>query len=386
MKKAKVTVWCLVLVLCAGLFLAGCGRKVDPEEVEVVAEIISLDDEEDEMQSVGDPTATLEIQMTNELGDTITGITARLASELVYPVNMMSAGQTIENNETFRFYYDLQEAVTTTATTVETVVEEDLEENPEAAAELSAIGDNAPDWEYDDDMGMYYDDETGEYHTEEEYQALANSQTTTEEVTEDLGYCLQVTMQNNTVYEFSYFYPDDMTEVTLCVADGVPYLEYMSLKTNTMVSTLEAEKIIKANKDAAQAVIDMISAIGTVSEETVDTVSSQAAEARAAYEALTPEQQAYVTNYALLEQKESEIEALGYGGTMDEEEEEDYDYDYDEDWDDIDGYETGNESGYDDTGDWDDMDGYETSDESGYDDTDYNTDEDEDFDNANEGN
>ena len=58
--------------------------------------------------------------------------------------------------------------------------------------------------------------------------------------------------------------------------------------------------------EEAQAVIDLIDQIGTVTLENREAIEA----ARNAYDALTEEQQSYVTNYSVLTAAEAELKAL----------------------------------------------------------------------------
>ncbi len=250
----------LIIVICAAaafvliFALVHHSRQVKKEQQEVAEEVAEeelveelVEEPAQELQEIGNPYDSKEIEMTNEMGGMITGLSVKSSDEDAYPSNMMKNGQTFADDETVNFFY-------------EPSVEERAEELTE---------------EINDDAGQT--NEAG------------------------LTYSLQVTMENGDVYELSDFDLEDMEEVTLHLEDGVAYLEYRSISENILVSTKDIELAIKADKEAAQAVIDRIAAIGD------DTQDREAAvtEAREAYDALTEDQKAYVTNLDRLEELEA---------------------------------------------------------------------------------
>ena len=82
----------------------------------------------------------------------------------------------------------------------------------------------------------------------------------------------------------------------------------MLTAAESTLTQLEAEKAAKeaADKAAAEAVVAQINAIGTVERSSKAAIEA----ARSAYEALTQEQKALVTNYSVLTDAEAAFAAL----------------------------------------------------------------------------
>ncbi|MCC8141436.1 MAG: hypothetical protein LIO56_02735 [Lachnospiraceae bacterium] len=343
MKKVKLTAWILAAALFTGTALAGCGTAQEEETEPVEAAPVSVEEEEIEeaLQEIGDPTASLEILLTNEMGSAITALSIKSSLEADYPANMMAADQKIANDETVKLFYT---PVTTDAA--------ESEESEAVQPDESFVGDWDCSWNADfklsiltvsDDAVEFYLQGSGEAKSSEQVTATPDSDNSiysfndndftgeiifyanavSVEITQigsttfepgtivfderDAIYTLQVTMENGDVYEFTGFDVKDMAEVTLYLEDGVAYLEYMSLSQNVLISTKETEQQIKADKDAAQTVIDMIAAIGEVTADNAEEHRSEIEAARAAYDALTDAQKSYVTNYTLLEEMEAAL-------------------------------------------------------------------------------
>ncbi len=385
MKKIKYTALFLSFVLAAGLVLAGCGRR-QAEEEEVVAEpeavfgeIVEIEDEEPDMQIIGNPSASIEIQMTNEMGGTITGLSVKSPELKSYPGNMMESGQKFENDETVLFYYETEGAgfndvVAVRPTTQDlgywntegsTDVELDvkdisgdtvtfciwwnrLTETDDIEVELDAdnvgtftghINDATIEGRikfsgdsvlisldrcsiaYIDEGTLVFDEQhdtswqeegAPETYSEELYDEDGTllEEEETEYVSEaDSTYSLQITMETGKVYEILYFDVEDMDEVTLCLGeDGIAYLEYMSLSENTIINTKTKEEQIRSDMEAAQTVVDMIDALEEVTEDNVWDMQAQITAAREAYDALTVDQKAYVTNLNHLLEEETALE------------------------------------------------------------------------------
>ncbi len=116
MKRKKLMVWSLTAVLCTGIFMTGCGTGVvsdaDEAEPEEVTEERSEEEPEEEekeeavYQKIGDPDADIEILMTNELGEGITGLELKDSAEDTYSENILGNDQIIENGETVIFSFD----------------------------------------------------------------------------------------------------------------------------------------------------------------------------------------------------------------------------------------------------------------------------------------
>ncbi len=105
MKTTKLTALILAAVFGSGSLLAGCGTTeeiIEAETVEVTPEV----EEEVTIQEIGDPTASIEIMLTNEMGSAITGMSIKSPMETRYPANMMTANQKIANDETVKLFYE----------------------------------------------------------------------------------------------------------------------------------------------------------------------------------------------------------------------------------------------------------------------------------------
>ncbi len=353
MKYKKCAVWTLSAVLVAGTALAGCGRQEEEAEavpVDVVAEIVPIEDEEETIMVIGDwQTATESVTMTNQMGGTITGLSVKNPEDPAYPANMMKTDQRLEVGEQADFYYE-PETVLTEAEMTELLggltLEESEEESGEEAAEdaleleeeevmteaqavqsawLEAFGSTqntettgAGNGTIGDQSGMteeelaLAEDQAAEIDAELETDAalgLDAEETSPEDEMAaleavDLSYFLQVTLEDGTIFELTFFDIADMDEVTLCRDGDVAYLQYTSLKDGSIVSTKPVELIIKANKEAAQLVDDLITALGVVTEENLVELTDQIVLAMNMYNSLTDAQKAYVTNLPYLQEVE----------------------------------------------------------------------------------
>ncbi len=419
MKKRNLTA--LTLALCLGLTLAGCsGKEEEPEETEP---------EEPAMQEIGDPSASLETELTNELGGAVTGLTVKKPEKAAYPANMMLTDQQITEDETVKFFYSPE----TTAQTTVAISDDPAAADSETADASDAAAAVLPDtdavgywnmagdakeeltiWDVTDDVvtfrlwwengpvtrdlmvsfnsgnagtfaGVIGDDsmisgtmtftETAvtldieectyegldlgdgpfvfdekhaqsweyadDYETPDaadETDVPAEEQAVETENTSD-AYLLKVTMADGQVYELSSFAIEDMDAVTLCLEDEVAYLTYESLANGAEINTKEQEETIKKEKETAQPVIDQITLIGTVSEDS----GSEIRAAREAYNALTEGEKAYVTNEAALRWKE--LTLAGQTAEEEEPEPEDTDEEEEEEYTDGDNWAIGYEQG-----------------------------------------
>ncbi len=128
MKRKKLTASTLAVVLCMGLILAGCSSKEEEPAEEP-------EPEEPAMQEIGDTSASMQTELTDDLGEAITGLSVKAPEKAAYPANFMAADQQIENGETVKFYYKPQTTTsenTVTITNNSTKAEEN-EEDKEAA-------------------------------------------------------------------------------------------------------------------------------------------------------------------------------------------------------------------------------------------------------------
>ncbi len=357
MKYKKYAALTLAVIL-AGTTLAGCGRQeeeVVEEPVPAVDEVIEEPVEEEEAITViGDwQNASESVMMTNQMGGTIVGLAIKLPEDAEYPENLMETDQWFMNGEQAMVYYeppagsasavagaDETAEITGTITGVindasaettgyesgeetesDTGVLTEAEAVANAWAEANAaalLAANAEAAAADAEAAGSEGEEAvseGEAEVIGAEAELAETESIVEadlpEVNvDDLGYFLEVTMENNKVYEITCFPIDDMDEVTLCCDDDVAYLQYTSLSEGTVVNTKAVEIIIKNNKEAADAVTAMIAALPAVSELNAEAVAEQAAKVRVSYNNLTPAQRAYVTNLVHLEELENSLKIL----------------------------------------------------------------------------
>ncbi len=134
MKMKNLTALALTAVLCMGLILTGCsGKEEEPEETEP---------EEPAMQEIGDPSASLETELTNKLGGTVTGLSVKKPKKAAYPANMMLTDQQIAEDETVKFFYDPEASAETTV-----VITEGTTDDSEKAEESDADAAILPDAE-----------------------------------------------------------------------------------------------------------------------------------------------------------------------------------------------------------------------------------------------
>lgn len=240
----------LIISLCFGCIFSGCKKK---EETQGKEKSVVVQGEEIELQTVGNESKdACHIVMTNKTENVITGLAVKTSLDEEFPDNMMKSSQKIENQETFDFYYLIEET-------------SDTEE-----AEMSDTKSELAD-------------------------AALNA-----------TYLLQITFEDNTVVELSSFAVDDMEEATLCYEDEVYYLAYKSVSEKVEVNTKEIELMLKADKDAVNAVVEQISSLGEITLESESNVQS----ARTAYEALTAVQKEKVSNVDILIAAEETIASL----------------------------------------------------------------------------
>ncbi len=257
MRLKKLKVFALTSALCAGIFAAGCGTikesQEEPAETEEAAAEEEAEQEEEPeqegepeqeeepevvLQKIGDPSASIEVLITNDMGSAVSGLAVKDPGEAEYPDNMMAEDQIIADGETVEFFYEPAES-------------EDSEEA-------------------------------------------------------DGSYFLQVTLEDGTIYEISYFDLEDLSEVELCLQDEVAYLKYVSLAKKITINTIEIELAHIEDMEAAQALNDRIAAFGEVTSENKEEVKS----IREAYDAMTEDQKAVVTNAALLEEMEAAVASI----------------------------------------------------------------------------
>ncbi len=355
MKYKKYAALALAAAL-AGTTLAGCGTVEEPEpevEEEIVAAVEEVEEpveEEEAITVIGDwQNASESVMMTNQMGGTIVGLAIKEPEDAQYPENLMETDQWFMNGEQAMVYYEppggAAAAVSEAEATAEitgtitgeissmsaetTVYGEETEEDAEVLTEAEAVA-NA--WAEANAAALAASAGTavtaldaegleGEAELLEETEVIGAEDELAETVAiteadlpevdvNDLGYFLEVTMENNKVYEITCFPIDDMDEVTLCCDDDVAYLQYTSLSDGTVVNTKAVEIIIKNNKEAAEEVTAMIAALPAVSELNAEAVAEQAAKVRVSYNNLTPAQRAYVTNLVHLEELENSLKSI----------------------------------------------------------------------------
>ncbi|MCD8133532.1 MAG: hypothetical protein LUE19_06735 [Clostridiales bacterium] len=274
--KMKMTACLLASLLGMGMVMTGCGSSAEDSEISI-SEESAPEETEVSYQTIGNESEdAYSILLTNQMGSTITGLSVRSSEETDYPADMMKSDQQIEDGETVVFFYLPDDAGT------------DLSEESGTDEATDTISEETSETQSDDTDGA--DDSTSD---------LAD-------VRINITYFLQVTEEDGTVYELSYFAIDDMDEVVLCYEDDVAYLEYTSLSENIDISTKEAELAVKADRETAQAVVEQIDAVGEVTLDSEEAIQT----ARAAYDALTDSQKLLVTNADLLTQQENELAAL----------------------------------------------------------------------------
>lgn len=205
--------------------------------------------EKETYQTVGNKTEdSYEIKMTNKTGKEITSMAVKRSDEEAYPSSMLGSDKKVAADETILFYY-----------------------TPEPQKEVVVEGDSE----------------------------LAGAQI-------NLSYSLSLGFGDGTSAELSTFAVEDMKDAEICMEDEVYFFTYTSISEETEISTKEREYGVKQSKDAAAAVSAQIEAVGGVSLESEAAIQA----ARAAYDALTEEQKAYVSNADLLVAEEAELNRL----------------------------------------------------------------------------
>ncbi len=254
MKLKKLTLFALTAALCTGLFAAGCGTTSEVVQEEPV-ETEEDDEEEEALPEEEDEPEKDQEDVLQVVGDPSSSTEILMTNEMGKDITGLAVKET------------------------------DEEEYPENMMEANQF---------------IADGETVEFF-------CGTVDPEDEESSEGTADCsLQVTTDDGNTYELSGFNIDDMSEVALCLKDGVAYLKYLSISKNITFNTIEIERTRSEELKAARDVIDQIAAIGEVTSDNKDAVRA----AREAYDALNDNQKASVTNLALLEEMETAAAAI----------------------------------------------------------------------------
>lgn len=128
---------------------------------------------------------------------------------------------------------------------------------------------------------------------------------------------IEVTGTNQNHDRYAIYFADDTLPMAVRIvvtAENGETTEYVLVMSKeaaaeagaTLLTQIQAEDKLKADKAAAEPVIGMIDAIGTVTLESTDSIKA----ARDAYEALTEDQKALVTNVDVLTAAEDRLEVV----------------------------------------------------------------------------
>lgn len=192
MKKAII---CLMLALCIGGVLAGCGKKEnDTKKAETKKETVKQETEEEYLVIGNETEDAIDILLKNSTGQDITALSVKTSDKTEYPASMMKTGDVLKAGETAELFYTPES--TGTADT-------------DAASTDKAI---------------------------------------------NIVYSVQVTLADGKVLELSSFGMEDIKEeAELCLEDEVGFVKYVSKASGDSVSTKEQELGAKAQRDAAEA-------------------------------------------------------------------------------------------------------------------------------------
>lgn len=222
MKKAAL---CLLVALCLGGVITGCGKKEEPAkkteekaETEETKKKETKEEAKEEYMVIGNKNAdAFEILLKNSTGKDITAIAVRTSDKAEYPANMMKSGETLKNGKTAVFFYTPEKGAGSTQSAVNT----DKQIN--------------------------------------------------------VTYHMQVTLADGGVIELSSFgFEDVKEEAELCYEENVGYIKYVSKTSGDAVSTKEQELGAKAQREAAQQAAQDAAVQQTVQEETQQEVESYA--------------------------------------------------------------------------------------------------------------
>ena len=200
MKKKIITI---AFVGIMALSMIGCGKKEEEtkatESTEAATES-ETETEEETFKAIGtekEAENVVCVKLKNSTGKNITGVAVKLAEDEEFPVNMLTEKDVFEINEERNLFYE-------------------------------TVSD-------------------------------ANKETESEETGEDEklltpGYDIQITFEDETVKVLHAFPFEDIKEGELQLEDDVAFVKYESISTKQVVSTKEAELVIKqADEEAAAA-------------------------------------------------------------------------------------------------------------------------------------
>lgn len=181
----------VLLLACSICFgMLGCGKK---EEEKVVPDKLKIEEEKEEYQVIGNESEdAYNVLITNNMGQDITGIAIKTSDKENYPANMLKTDEVFKNGDKAELFY----------------VSESTDQNETANADEKAL---------------------------------------------NIGYNIEITLADKTVYQLNTFDFDDIKEeVELCLEDDVAFVKYISKTDDAEVSTKELELSVKAQKAAQE--------------------------------------------------------------------------------------------------------------------------------------
>lgn len=245
----------LGLTLCAGMLFAGCGSKEESQPAEVEEEPAEEEDVPD--RSIGEETDdAFTVDITNEVGQDITGIQVKHADEETWSENIIGSGEEILADETVRFYY-----------------------TPTAAAEDAASNDASGENAAQNTESTAEAADAGESGTSEDTGLLAGNLDLKD------SYDVQLTLADGQIFQLTGFAFDDMEAAAIKFEDGVVFIEYESLESSETVSTKEQELGLKQQREEAAAAEAAAAQAAAEAQAAQEAAAAQAAQEAAAAQA-----------------------------------------------------------------------------------------------------
>lgn len=176
-----------VCILGCMFMVAGCSTQ--KKEKKIVVE-----EKKEELKSIGsEKESDYKVELKNNTGKKIIGVSVKLMEEEAYPENMLKSGDIYEVGESRNLFYMIPKKI------------EEMEASEEGDKELTP------------------------------------------------GYDVLLTFEDNNVLELHSFPFDDIKKGEICLSDGIVYLKYVSVGSKEKVETKGAELAIKSQKEEAVA-------------------------------------------------------------------------------------------------------------------------------------
>lgn len=251
MKKKILSV--TLILLLALTTAAGCEKKEDTTDkkettkTEETKKTQESEKKEEMFKTIGDKTdSSFEVKLTNGTGQDITGFSIKDSDESQYPANLLKSEDKFAKDETRVIYY--------TAKT-----------KKDAATETGKV---LP-----------------------------------------IEYTVQLTFADSTVSELHAFPFEDMKEGKISIEDKMAYVTYKSTNSKEEVSTLEAEKAVKAQADAKSKSEADAAAAAAAAQAQAEADAAAAAQAQADADAAAAAQAQAAADAAAAAQAQAEADA-----------------------------------------------------------------------------